>query len=121
MRTRIIGYTVVLIILGVLAYTRFSNRDARKTLTTQVEQAQRTEQATKQIIEDADEQVVIVRETEVVVQDARTAYQRGYEDAKRTTPPVATWADQPVPQRLRDLARERRAARERPDGSGLGD
>lgn len=121
MRTRIIGYAVILAVLGILAFTWFSNRDARKALTTQVEQAERTEQATKEIIEDADEKIVIVRETEVVVADAREAYQRGYEDAKRSTPDVADWADQPVPQQLRDLARERRQARERSGGSGLGD
>lgn len=119
-QVRILLTLGVIILLGVVAMLYLTNRDARRMLTEQVEQAERTDEATTRVIEAKDDAVEVVHKTEVIVTEARDAYQRGYADAIRLQP-VADWADEPVPPRLRDLARERRQARERSGGAGVGD
>lgn len=76
--------------------------------------SQRTDQATSETITDIITGTDEEQEEAEAISDARDEYQRGYEDAKREDKAVADIAHMPIPERLRQLARERREARERP-------
>lgn len=118
-RVLIIAILVGLVIAA-LAILDFRRQNAKTDRAT-VEQGTRTDVAAGGIADDAGAVKEVLYKTEVVVRDSRESYMRGYEDA-RSDQVVADWADAPVPQRLRDLARERREQRERlgyhGDGSG---
>ena len=106
------------IVAGVIIWQKSRENDAATERA--AEQGVRTDQAASGIAKDAGETAADTARVEVVVRDAREAYQRGYDDAKQNDPVVRDWADQPVPQRLRDLARARRVARERSGCAGDG-
>ena len=110
--------------LGVVAVVMFrmwlSERDADRATESALEQNVRTGQAASGIVEDASAAETETQRVEVVVTNGRDNYQRGYEDAKRNDPQLASWADRPWPERLRVLACERRLARERSGCTGSG-
>ena len=118
-RVLIIAILVGVVIAAVVIMD-FRRQNAKADRAT-VEQSTRTDVAAGGIANDAGAVKEVLYKTEVVVRDSRESYMRGYEDA-RSDQVVADWADTPVPQRLRDLARERREERQRPgypgDGSG---
>lgn len=72
------------------------------------------------IAKDAQASVDAITAVEVVVRDARSNYQRGYENAKQTDPGTADFARTAVTDRMRELARARREARERSGCVGTG-
>lgn len=120
---RLILWGLVVGLLIFLGWLWLQSRDERQQTQASAEQGVRTGVAVTGITQDASDAADETQRVEITVTDARSAYQRGYQDAKREDPSIADWAAQPVPQRLRDLARERRLARERLgcSGDGCGD
>lgn len=80
-----------------------------------VRQLDGTATATSAIASAASEAQTNQRADEAVVTSARTTYRHQLEAATREDISLADWRAQPVPQRMRDLARARRCAR---DGLG---
>lgn len=99
--------TIVVLTFGVSDYMRLRKAAAQNELRGQVI----TTTAHAVVDGDkADEQRVAV---DVSVRDARSAYSDNLEKAKHDDPNIASRIDRVVPDRLRELARERRLARER--------
>ena len=117
---RVIGYVLLAAIIIGLFFWWMHNRENSVQILASAEQGVRTSQATSGIAQDAGVVQGVIDRGEEATASARNDYQRGYEDAKRNDPTVAPWGAQPVPQRLRDLARERRLARERLGCAGSG-
>ena len=116
---------VVAAILGVVIVVVFSlwqgNRDKAKATKATADQLLRTDSAATAIGADYDTTYEGIKHTESIVQTARQSYSQGATIAKRKNPAIRDWADQPIPVELRELAAERRRARERlgnPDDGG---
>ena len=108
------GLLLALLVLGYRSWK--TGQDAKDDL----DQAQRTDQAASGIVTDINSGQSDAAKVDITVTDARSEYYRGYQDAKREDPAVADLASTPIPQRLRDLARQRREARERSGRVGPG-
>ena len=108
----------VVVLLGFFLWLK--GRDDNRDLKGVAEQSIRTDKAAGAIAKDAGVVQGVIDNDENAAASARNAYQRGYEDAKRNDPVVAPWGAQPIPQRLRDLARQRRLDRERLGCTGDG-
>lgn len=78
-----------------------------------LEQSKKTGEATTDIAQDAGEGVRDQQHTDHVVTESRVTFHHAYEEAKHNDPSIDNWGDVSVPVQLRDLARERRLARER--------
>ncbi|HEY4598295.1 hypothetical protein [Corynebacterium sp.] len=103
---------IVLLAVGASVYGVIAYRDSHRDMKGQIEQDSKTQDAADDIKQEADTAQGQVTKAETGVAEVRVIYQKEYEDAKRD-PVVRDWADEPVPQRLRDLARQRREERER--------
>lgn len=116
-----VAFYVLIAVAVLLGFFLWLNaRDNKLATRDSAEQGVRTDRAATGIAQDAGVVQGVIDRGETGVNSARSEYQRGYEDAKRNDPTVAPWGAQPVPQRLRDLARQRRLARERLGCAGDG-
>lgn len=124
-QVRVAFYALAAGLVLALFFLWLNDRDKKLALRDSAEQGVRTDRAASGIAQDAGVAQSEVSQNEQSANNARSAYYRGYEDAKRNDPDVVPWGSRPVPQRLRDLARERRLARERSgcvgDGCGSAD
>ena len=106
-----VAAVIGLVLLLVLGYRSCRSGEEAKSA---LDSSQRTDQAVSETITDIVAGTDEEQEESEVISEARDEYQRGYKDAKREDKAVADIAHMPIPERLRQLARERREARERP-------
>lgn len=112
-QVRIAFYVLVAVAVLLAFFLWLKTRDANRDLAANVEQGVRTDQAASGIAQAAGAAVVAQRSREAAMAEARITHQQLYEEVRRNDPSVRAWGDTPIPDRLRQLARERREARER--------
>lgn len=112
-QVRIAFYVLVASAALLASFLWLKTRDANRDLAANAAQGVRTDRAASGIARDASEAVIAQRSREAAVAEVRITYQHQYEEVRRNDPSVRAWSDTPVPDRLRQLARERREARER--------
>lgn len=116
-----------LILLAILAIAAgwwfldwLHDRDDAKALTATVEAQDAKAEATQGIAEDLGTAAAETQRVEVVVHADTQAYNRQLEQARREKPDLDRFLSQPWPSELRDLARARRIARDRPGAAAPG-
>lgn len=78
------------------------------------------EQATNTVTDSANKQAEEAADQVASILGSRQVSRRAYEQVRQSTPSVDAFVRQPIPQQLRDIAKERRLARERLEGDGAG-
>lgn len=119
-QVRIGGYILVAVIILLSFFLWLNGRDNKLAMKQSAEQGVRTDKAVTGITQDAGQAQQQIAQDESSTNNARDDYQRGYEDAKRNDPAVAPWGARPIPNRLRELARQRRSLREQSGCAGAG-
>lgn len=110
---RLAGYVLTgLVLIGLLqGYIRQQTKLADQVAVAQ--QGQRSDKAVSGMVEDLttldDEQAVDTAR----LGEARQEFKQKYTEVLKNDPIARTWADAPIPDRLREQARQRRLARER--------
>lgn len=112
-QVRVAFYVLVAVAALLAFFLWLKTRDANRDLAANAEQGVRTDQAASGIAQAAGAAVVAQRSREAAMAEARITHQQLYEEVRRNDPSVRAWGDTPIPDRLRQLARERREARER--------
>ena len=111
---KIIGRIVLVLLLalaGFLAYQKVKDHFAEfESLKTYKQQAEQIGQGTAGAIDTAGKKADEVGKVEVVITDRRATAERQFEDLKNEDADVRAWADQPIPVRVREAERARRAA-----------
>lgn len=107
-----LAIALAVLAVGAAVYGVIQYRDSHRDMKGQIEQDSKTQNAADGMKQDLGTAQAPVKQAETGAAESRVIYIKEYEDAKRD-PVVRDWADEPVPQRLRDLARQRREERER--------
>jgi hypothetical protein len=119
---KVLGVLLLAVALSIGLYfgvsTILSWRTAANANAQTVHEQATTAEAATDIGAAATQQNAEAQRLDIHVSQGRQEYVQQYQNLKATDIGVAEWSAQPVPQRLRDLARSRRAAR---DGSGGGE
>ena len=103
----------IVLLIGVVIFAFYKSYQSGQEAKKQVVEDHRFDKVTVEVTHGIQAGMADQDRVTGIVDNARDDYQRGYRDAKRQEPAIADWANGRVPDRLRELARERREARER--------
>lgn len=122
---RLAIYTLLAVLLAVAFFTIKGWRDDAKTRGEAIEKRDATATATTGIAQDLGEATAQSRAVEVHISNDTRALTAALEALRNEKPNVDAWLDAPVPDELRQLAREKRESRDRlglaADGSNRAD
>jgi hypothetical protein len=117
---RLLAAGIALALLIWLGFTVAGWRQDAAEAKAALAQANAQAKATSAIAADAGQAQQERQALDITIHQSRAESERAFEELRRANPSIAAYADEPIPDGLRELARARRESRERSRGAEAG-